>query len=114
VQQSSHTLGACTGHVDQWIFTLVQQILVRGGSPDVIIHDNCKTFKAAAVKRFMLLQGIKQDYTLPLSPWWGGFYEPLVRTVKTCLKKTSGKAFVTFEELQTVLCEIEMVINNHL
>ena len=32
--------------------------------------------------------------------------------MKTCLKKTLGKAFVTFEELQTVLCEIEMAITN--
>ena len=60
----------------------------------------------------MLLQGIRQNFILPLSPWWGGFYERLVRTVKLCLKKTSGKSFVTFEELQTILCEIEMAINN--
>ena len=89
-----------------------KRFMARRGSPDVIIHDNFKTFKAAAVKKFMLLQGIKQNFILPLSPWWGGFYERLVRTVKTCLKKTLGKAFVTFEELQTVLCEIEMAINN--
>ena len=36
----------------------------------------------------------------------------MVRTVKACLKKTLGKAFVTFEELQTILCEIEVAMNN--
>ena len=60
----------------------------------------------------MLIQGIKQNFILPLSPWWGGFYERLVRSVKSCLKNTLGKGFLTFEELQTVLCEIEAAINN--
>ena len=89
-----------------------KRFLARRGTPDIVIHDNFKTFKATAVKRFMLLQGIKQNFILPLSPWWGGFYERLVRSVKTCLKKTLGKSFLTFEELQTVLCEIEASINN--
>ncbi len=62
----------------------------------------------------MLLQGIKQDFILPLSPWLGGFYERLVHLVKTCLKKTLGKSSLTFEELQTVLCEIEVSINSRL
>jgi hypothetical protein len=60
----------------------------------------------------MLLQGVRQRFILPASPWWGGFYERLVRTVKACLKKTLGKAFVTFEELQTILCDIEVAVNN--
>ncbi len=60
----------------------------------------------------MLLQGIQQHFILPVSPWWRGFYERLVRSVKGCLKKTLGKAFITFEELQTILCEIEVAINN--
>ena len=60
----------------------------------------------------MMLQGVTQKFILPASPWWGGFYERLVRSVKTCLKKTIGRAFMTFEELQTILCEIEAAINN--
>ena len=36
----------------------------------------------------------------------------IVHSVKMCLKKVLGKAFVTFEELQTILCEIEAVINS--
>jgi hypothetical protein len=89
-----------------------KRFMARRGTPDIIVHDNFKTFKSAIVKKFMLLQGIKQNFILPLSPWWGGFYERLVRTVKTCLKKTLGKAFMTFEELQTTLCEFEVAINN--
>ena len=45
-----------------------KRFMARRGSPDVIIHDNFKTLKASAVKKFMLLQGIKQNFILPLPP----------------------------------------------
>ena len=84
----------------------------RRGNPDITINDNFKTFKSSNVKKFMLYQGIRQRFILPASPWWGGFYERLVRTVKMSLKKVLGKALLTYEELETALCEIESVINN--
>ena len=89
-----------------------KRFIARRGVPDLVISDNFKTFKSSEVKMFMLLQGVNQRLILPASPWWGGFYESLVRTVKACPKKTLGKAFVTFEELQTILCEIEVAMNN--
>ncbi|CAB4006307.1 PREDICTED: uncharacterized protein LOC100197852 [Paramuricea clavata] len=89
-----------------------RRFVARRGVPDVIINDNFKTFKSVEVKRFMSCQGIRQQFILPASPWWGGFYERLVRTVKGCLKKTLGRAYTTFEELQTILCEVEVAINN--
>ena len=55
---------------------------------------------------------IKQRFILPASPWWGGFYERLVRSVKLSLRKTLGRSLLTYEELETVLCSIESVINN--
>ena len=86
--------------------------MAQQGVPDLVISDNFKTFRSSEVKKFMLFQGIRQRFILPASPWWEGFHEHLVRTVKACLKKTLGKAFVTFEELQTILCEIEVAVNN--
>jgi hypothetical protein len=86
-----------------------KRFIARRGVPEVIINDN---FKSREVKRFMLGQGIKQRFILPASPWWGGFYERLVRTVKSCLKKTLGRTHTTFEELQTILCDVEIAINN--
>ena len=89
-----------------------KRFMVRRGVPDVIANDNFKTFKSLEVKRLLVSQGVTQQFILPASPWWGGFYERLVCSVKMCLKKVLGKAFVTFEELQTILCEIEAVINS--
>jgi len=84
----------------------------RRGIPSIIVHDNFKTFKSAEVKKYMVNRHIEQKFILPASPWWGGFYERLVRTVKGGLKKILGKTFLTFEELQTTLCDIELIINS--
>ena len=35
-----------------------KRFIARRGIPDVVIHDNVKTFKSAIVKKFMLLQEI--------------------------------------------------------
>ncbi|GFY39626.1 uncharacterized protein TNIN_116181 [Trichonephila inaurata madagascariensis] len=41
----------------------------------------------------------------------GGFYERLVRSVKESLHKILGKALLSFEEMTTILTEIEAVLN---
>ena len=89
-----------------------KRFVSRRGTPKLVIHDNFKTFRSKAVTRFMSQRMIYQQFILPASPWWGGFYERLVRSVKTTLKKSLKKSFLTFEEMQTVLCETESVINS--
>ncbi|GFY07953.1 transposable element Tcb2 transposase [Trichonephila clavipes] len=46
------------------------------------------------------------------SAWWGGWWERLVRVLKELLRRTLGNAIFTTEELQTVLCDCESVINS--
>ena len=41
-----------------------------------------------------------------------GFWERLVQSTKRCLKKTIGRTSLTFEELHTVVVEIESTLNN--
>ena len=59
----------------------------------------------------MLCLRVRQKFLLPSSPWWGGFDERLVRSVKMSLKKILGKALLSYEELETVLLKIESVMN---
>ena len=33
------------------------------------------------------------------APWWGGFWERLIKLIKRCLKKIVGRSMLTFEEL---------------
>lgn len=84
----------------------------RKGTPRLIINDNFKTFKSTEVKKYLSMLGIRQKFILPSSPWWGGFYERLVRSVKLSLKKSLGRSLLTYEQLETVLCKSEFVINN--
>ena len=48
----------------------------------------------------------------PCSPWWGGWWERLVRTVKSSLKKTLHYLQVEKIELETIVTEIESIINS--
>ena len=46
------------------------------------------------------------------APWWGGFFERLVKQVKSCLRKTLGRSKLSFDELTTILVEVEAVLNS--
>jgi len=84
----------------------------RKGTPKLVINDNFKTFKSTEVKKYFSKLGIRQKFILPSSPWWGGFYERLVRSVKLSLKKSLGRSLLTYEQLETILCKAEFVINS--
>ena len=43
--------------------------------------------------------------------WWRGLWERMVRTVKRALRKTIERNSLTFEQSNTILIEIEAVIN---
>ena len=45
-------------------------------------------------------------------PWWGGFFERTVGLVKGCLRNVLGSAKLTFNELRTVLVEVEANLNS--
>ena len=95
----------------------------RRGLPARMLSDNAKTFKAAAkeVKKLVHAEEVLQhctnrqvswEYIVERAPWWGGFWERMVRSVKVCLRKHLGRSLLTFEELRTILIEIEAVLNN--
>ena len=46
------------------------------------------------------------------APWWGGFYEQLIVLTKKSIQKVLGRRYVTFDEMDTILCEIEAAIND--
>eukprot|EP00794_Sanderia_malayensis_P016738 gene16738-biopygen14130 len=95
----------------------------RQGTPHLIVSDNAKTFKATAnslkevskesrVQEFLLSRRIQWKFNLERSPWWGGFFERMVQSVKRCARKVLGNAKLTFDELNTVLSEIENTLNS--
>ena len=52
------------------------------------------------------------EFIVERAPWWGGFYERLVRSVKRSLKKSIGRSNLTHDQLSTLLVEIEGIINS--
>ncbi|GFS44202.1 uncharacterized protein TNIN_8971 [Trichonephila inaurata madagascariensis] len=63
------------------------------------------------VQNFIARKRIIWKNIIERSPWWGGFYERLVRSVKESLHKIIGKALLSFEEMTTILTETEAVLN---
>ena len=55
---------------------------------------------------------IKQSFILEKPPWWGGFYERMVRSIKNTLKRVVGVSSLDDEQLNTVLVEIANVIKS--
>ncbi|XP_028415551.1 uncharacterized protein LOC114538623 [Dendronephthya gigantea] len=90
----------------------LERFIGRRGIPALIISDNGKTFKGKEIKNFIASRGIKWRYIVEKSPWWGGFYERMVRSVKRCLKKVLRNARLTYEELLTLLIRVEGVLNS--
>ena len=56
--------------------------------------------------------GIKWSFIVELAPWIGGFYERLVGLVKRSLRKSVGRNLLSDTQLQTLLKEIEAVVNS--
>ena len=101
----------------------LKRFSARRGLPKRIISDNAKTFKAAAksiqatlkdeeVQRHLADLGVEWKFNVEKAPWWGGIFERMVRSTKRCLRKTIGRAKLTYDELLTAVTEVEMVINS--
>ena len=84
----------------------------RRGIPKLVVSDNGKTFRDKSVQRQAAARHITWKFNVPRASFWGGFFEVMVRLVKRCLKKIVGNACLTLEELETILIEIESVVNS--
>ena len=89
-----------------------KRFIGRKGCPSMMVSDNGKCFKGRELKRFNSANGIKWRFNLSRAPWWGGMFERMIRSTKRCLVKAIGLEKLTYEELTTVLADVENVINN--
>ncbi|XP_071044610.1 uncharacterized protein [Parasteatoda tepidariorum] len=103
----------------------LRRFISRREIVQTIYSDNAKTFKSAnkelqfifnfiqdpKIQNFIANKRIKWKFIMERAAWWGGFYERLVKSVKECLRKTLSKSLLTFEELTTILTDIESVLN---
>ena len=96
------------------ILQAFRRFCARRGCPSHVYSDNASTFKGAdtLIRKVMAHSAPEWHFIVPGSPWWGGFWERLVRSVKTALRKSVGGAHLSHAELETVLQEIESCINS--
>ena len=91
-----------------------RRFAARRGVPSTVYSDNATTFRGADVllRKYFGRLSPCWKFIAPLSPWWGGWWERLVRSVKVALRKSLGKRCLTRTELETVLFEVEACINS--
>ena len=95
----------------------------RRSLPKLMISDNATTYEAAADELKKLLsseevhtalgnRGTTWKFIPKKAPWFGGFWERLIGLTKTAIKKTLGRAHVSLLVLQTIVVEVELILNN--
>lgn len=108
----------------------LKRFISRRGKPCHIYSDNGTTFVGAQnqlkelfdflnkeqvsddLKQFLQLQQTSWTFIPPNAPHCGGLWEAAVKSVKHHLYRVVGLAHLTFEEMQTILCEIESILNS--
>ena len=101
----------------------LNSFITRRTRPEQLISDNAAVFQTTAkwiknirksekLQNYLAKQEIYWRFNLARSPWWGGIYERLIKDIKKTFYKTLGRTHLNFEQLQTVVMDIERYLNN--
>ena len=108
----------------------LRRFVARRGKPNIIWSDNGTNFVGAArelkdcyafandkdtqhaVSQFCLCHGIQWKFIPERAPHFGGLWEASVKSMKSHLRKIVGNAKLNFEELTTVLTQVESCLNS--
>ena len=101
----------------------LKRLAASKGMPTLFLSDNYKTFIAGesfllemqqdpAVQEYLSTNRIRWKHQTPRSPWMGGHFERLVRTVKASLATAISRKLLTFEEFSTIVKEAENIANS--
>ena len=109
---------------------LPRQFIARRGRPRIIQSDNGTNFQGAAnelhavykmlqstsqmatIQDFLTAEGCEWKFIPPHAPHFGGLWEAAVKSMKYHLRRTLGSHIATYEELCTLLSEIEACLNS--
>lgn len=84
----------------------LKRFIFQHGRPNTIMSDNgtnfvgtsnlLKTIKTEELKKACDVEKISWEFIPPAAPWWGGFWERMVRSVKEPLRRIFGSSVVTY------------------
>jgi len=108
----------------------LRRFIARRGKPKIVYSDNGSKFQGAAnelhalykmlqstsqmstVEDFLATEGWEWKFILPHGPHFGGLWKAAVKYMKYHLRRTLGSQVATYEELCTLLAEIEACLNS--
>jgi len=108
----------------------LRRFIARRGKPRTICSGNGTNFQGAAnellaiykmlqstsqmatVLEFLATEGYEWKFIPPHGPHFGGLWEAAVKSMKHHLRRTLGSQLATYEELCTLLAEIEACLNS--
>ena len=101
----------------------LRRLTTSKGVPSIILSDNHCTFIAGetfllemqqdpAVQDHRSSNNIRWKHQTPRSPWMGGHFERLVRTIKASLATAISKKLLILEEFTTIVKEAENIVNS--
>ncbi|UYV64944.1 hypothetical protein LAZ67_3002523 [Cordylochernes scorpioides] len=104
----------------------LKRFISRRGRPTEIYSDNAtnfkgasnilkerwKLFKAANIQDFSAIESINWHFIPPSAPNFGGLWEAGIKSVETILSKTMKSRLLNYEELLTLLAQIEACLNS--
>lgn len=112
---------------ESFVSTL-KRFIARRGCPEVIFSDNATNFQGAnhtlkelylffkenkpKVVEYLASREIVWKFIPPNSPHWGGLWEAGIKSTKFHLRRTAGNRTLTFEQMSTLLCQIEAILNS--
>lgn len=82
------------------------------GASKIINNEVTKALKCPVLFQTLAEDGTTWHFTPPAAPHFGGLWEAGVKSTKYHLKRIIGDNTLTFEELSTVLCQIEACLNS--
>ena len=88
--------------------TALRRFFALRGTPSLIVSDNAKSFHKIIG---LLPASVRWQYIPEASPWWGGFWERLVGSVKAAMRVTLHQCHLSHEELVTIFYELAMQLN---
>ena len=84
----------------------------RRGVPNNVVSDRSSNFVFIESQEFISGLGANWVTNMPLSLWYRGLFERLVRSTKELLRKVLKDCRLNYEELQTILLETKAILNN--
>lgn len=99
-----------------------RRFVSRRGRPLYVYSDNGTNLVGTSnilqnidwqkVEEMASIKKIRWIFNPPTAAWWGGWWERLIGMTKRILRRVLGRARLSSDELTTILCEAENVINS--